>query len=108
MKKELDTKLIIQGTTTQIKEVLEKLEHGPEEMPDLKELSARFLEQVAGININELDDTQQLFTWQDLADMLDDFTDYCAGATIEELREKNKKRRLARTAAMPPRRRGIY
>ncbi len=105
----ITAELKFSGEISEIKEIIRKLQEDKREerkgRKELKEAVKEFLMNAFG-SFENLDDTKAIFTQQDIADMLDDFTDWVEGASWEELMEKNKKRRLARIAQQP--RRGPY
>lgn len=101
------TELRFSGSTRDIREIIERLQSEPrggrQELRDLKEAAREFLTNAFG-KAEDLDDTQYSFTQLDIADILDDFTDFAMGITWNELKEKDKKRRIARIAQKPQRR----
>ena len=100
--------LKFKGEISEIKEIIRKLqsdERERRENKNMKEAIKEFLMNAFG-SFENLDDTKPIFTQMDIADILDDFTDWVEGVPWEEIAEKNKKRRIARIAQQP--RRGPY
>lgn len=104
----LTTELKFKGEIGEIKEIIKKVQSGEQEQKESKELKEavrEFLMNAFG-TFENLDDNKPIFTQQDIADILDDFTDWVEGVPWEDIAEKNKKRRVARIAQQP--RRGPY
>ncbi len=96
-----------------IKELLEKItREEPKKKPKPRELYTKlneFITMVFGVGSPQaLDDTQLILSQKDIFYAIEDFIDYVNGATIEDLREKNRKRQIIRAQEMAAKKKGIY